>query len=165
MSLIGNNIIFNGDFDGFSITDNDFISYQQLTTEQKTDFCWDTSTEYNIILNSGTNLFNIPDPSGILQNSEYVIITNAGMLKQSVNIITTGTYQLSFNYAVGSNSPLNQIQIWFNGILKDTITTSSQNWTPYSISFDVLTLGAQDLLFQGQLLTNGNLIGFSNVSF
>ena len=57
------------------------------------------------------------------------------------------------------------MQIWFNGILKDTITTSSQNWTPYSKSFDILTRGIQDLLFQGQLITNGNLIGFSNVSF
>ena len=81
MSLIGNNIIFNGDFDAFSINDNDFMQYQQLTTDQKTDFCWDTSTEYNILLNNGTNLFNLPDPSGVLQNSQYVIITNAGMLK------------------------------------------------------------------------------------
>ena len=119
MSLIGNNIIYNGDFDAFSINDNDFMPYANFTTEQKTDFCWDTTTENNIILNSGTNLFNIPDPSGVLQNSEYIIITNSGMLKQSVNIITTGTYQLTFNYATGSNSPLNQMQIWFNGILKD----------------------------------------------
>ena len=49
MSLIGNNIIFNGDFDAFSIHDNDFMQYQQLTTDQKNDFCWDTITENNII--------------------------------------------------------------------------------------------------------------------
>jgi hypothetical protein len=165
MSLIGNNIIYNGDFDAFSINDNEFMQYQQLTTDQKTDFCWDTSTEYNILLNNGTNLFNLPDPEGVLQNSQYVIITNAGMLKQSINITQTGTYQLTFNYAVSSNSPPNQMQIWFNGVLSDTITTSSINWTPYTYNIDVLTTGAQDLLFQGQLIVNGNIIGFSNVDF
>ena len=64
-----------------------------LTTEQRTNLCWISTTGISVSLNNGVSSFNYPDPSGVVLNSnQYVIIQDVGLIKQSINITQTGNY-------------------------------------------------------------------------
>ena len=180
MSLIGNNIIYNGDFDAFSIEENTYVYYSDLTAEQQNNFCWNLAG-FASLFNGSTYIFypeppdeiyngnsvtffDFPDPSGVVQNSnQYIALQDTATVIQSINITQTGNYQLTFFYTGSDQQIFNEIMIFFAGSLKTTLTVKPSTWTTYTISFDVLTTGAQDLLFQGQAGKNG--IAIANVDF
>ena len=73
-----------------------------------------------------------------------------------------GTYILSFYYAKSSSYFPNNLQIYFNGTLIDTIVTLPKNWEFYR-NFVYSILGTNTITFQGQDDSNYKDISSCNI--
>ena len=76
-------------------------------------------------------------------------------------MIIPGSYRLSFYYAVRSSYLLNNLQIYLNGTLIDTITTPT-NWGIYS-NYVYPIVGTNTILFKGQDDINDKDIALTNI--
>ena len=114
---------------------------------------------------NGLTSFGYPDISllGIQGASgvniyQYVSFENTACLYQSFNLTKIGKYTLSFLYVSRPNFVLNNLQIFFNNVLLDVISTPQTSWTEYSLSFPISTTGNYKLFFQGQPdITDANI--------
>ena len=155
------NLLQNGDFTIPSISANSVKYVQNFTVGQYAQFIWTENSHNGLVallngddsLSMFSGIFSYPDCSNVSVSGNFVSIEMDGGISQTVNITQTGTYALSFQYAVSVGSALNNIQIFFNGIQIDTITTvpSGNNWnTIYANNFNITSTGSFVLLFQGQ---------------
>ena len=154
------NIIQNGDIYMPSIITVSGIQYYSDFAEiQKELFVWVGSDSLSIQNNdtNGITSFGYPDiflleivgaSGGNIY--QYVSFENTAFLYQTITTTKIGTYNLSFHYVSRPNYTHNNLQIFFNNVLLDVITTSQANWTQYTYSFPITTTGTYKLLFQGQ---------------
>jgi hypothetical protein len=154
------NIIQNGDIYMPSIITVSGIQYYSDFAEiQKELFVWVGSDSLSIQNNdtNGITSFGYPDIFllEILGASggniyQYISFENTAFLYQTITTTKIGKYSLSFLYVSRPNYTHNNLQIFFNNVLLDVITTSQANWTEYTYSFPITTTGTYKLLFQGQ---------------
>lgn len=151
-------IITNGDFmspniTGFSGYSNGVQYYSTFAQGEKDILQWLASDNISLQNNdNGITSFGYPDITltsyqGLYQ---YCSIENTATLSQTMNFTRTGSYILSFLYCARPNYQLNNLQIFLNYKLLDVITVSQSNWTQYTYTFPVSTLGSYTLSFQGQ---------------
>ena len=166
MSLIGNNILYNGNFDSFDINTDDYIYYGAFTTDQSNNFCWTCSGDY-VSLQNGNTVFGYSDPSGVTPYTyQFASFQYTASISQVVTIPSSGTYQLSFNYSIRDGYELNQLQIIMNSTVIDTLLVSPPSWIWGNYETNIhLYSGNQLLKFQGQDLNNSdNDIAICNIS-
>ena len=165
------NLIINGNFAypdllSYGIT-NDWIECQAMTNDMVTQFGWKFPLLVPYIsLQQGITAYNYPDSTAypFPNTLQYISIQYTSYLQQYVNISTTGFYKLSFQYTSRPGYSMNQLQIYFNGSLIDTLTTTVTVWTQYSTIFNVNTTGSLILKFQGQDISNDKDIALTNIS-
>jgi len=163
------NLIYNGNFGLPVITTNSYTN--NLTAQQKDNLYWSLGSNINLsgfIINvsllNGTNAFNITPPTSV-NATQCLVIQSVLKIQQSFTVTQLGFYTLSFNYIARPGFTFNNMQIYLNGVLFDTVTSSSATWTTYSNSNLSPVLGTNTILFQGvatapDLDTN---IAFTNV--
>jgi hypothetical protein len=83
--------------------------------------------------------------------------TTSTLQQTNVNITMTGVYKVELQYTNVytdvSNYTSNELQIFFGGTLVGTLPPlppSNTQWLNYSTTFNISTMGAKVLLFQGQ---------------
>jgi hypothetical protein len=165
------NLLLNGDFTNPVITGNPpDIDTNTLTTNQKSSLIWDCFGRIALlnVLNPPVN-FGYPSLIGLPDGSRFIDIQDyqsqgAARLKQTVNITQKGTYQINLKYVARPGYIFLPIQIFFNGNLINTITTSVSTWTSYTITFNISSTGSQELLFLGQNSGQSKEIAIGNIS-
>jgi hypothetical protein len=129
------NILYNGDFYYPVLSANN-----SLSIDFRGDMYW--NCQY-------ITLYNNPS---VLQNKQYVQLGKFGNISQTVNIIKTGTYNLSFYYAASGNTT----QITVNGGVIDMLTTGTiPQWNYYSKNIDISSLGNLTVRFDGMTNNSG----------
>jgi len=147
---MSNNLLYNGNFSLPSITANTFVDTSTFSTQQATDFYWLTNGDIPV-----TNLYNglaggiYPDPV-LINVIQFLEIHNAAYIEQSFTVINTGAYRLNFYYAKRIDWNLNNVQIFINGVLIDTLTTNPTSWQTYTKLVDLNSAGTNTILFLGQ---------------
>ena len=154
------NLIINGNFANPPSSTNNFIYYTSLTSTQQTNFYWTPTNAGTIALINGTSAFGYPSPSG-QSFTQYVSFQSGGQIAQTVNIPYNGTCTLSFSYGYPTIStfPPNGIQLYFGGVLIDTLpnASSSQGWFAYSKTFNVSSGNNQLLQFIGATSSSSDI--------
>jgi hypothetical protein len=141
------NLIYNGNFALPAITTNSYIYTNTFTTAQSNAFYW-ISPSSNVALQNGNTAFNVTPPTAV-SATQYIIIQNTGTFQQLFTVTQLGYYTISFNYATRPGYVLNNMKIYLNGTLFDTVTTTPTNWSLYSNSTLSPILGTNTLLLQG----------------
>ena len=154
------NLIYNGDFLLPSITTNSYIYTDTFTTQQSTAFYWTSPNTFYPALLNGTTAFNITPPSNTTQ---YIVIQYDKSLQQSFTATQLGFHTLSFNYAGRPGYPFNNLKIYLNGTLFDTVTTTPINWSTYSNTNLSPILGINTLLLLGTATGNEGDIALTNI--
>ena len=154
------NLIYNGNFSLPSITTNSYIYTDTFTTQQSTAFYWTSLNTFNPALLNGTNAFNITPPTNATQ---YIVIQNDKSLQQSFTVTQLGNYTLSFNYAARGGYTFNNLKIYLNGTLFDTVTVTPTNWSTYSNTNLSPILGTNTLLLLGTARQNEGDIALTNI--
>ena len=91
------NLLTNKNFASPSISANSFIYYPYLTTTQKTNFYWTTTSGTQLALFNGNSAFGYPSLSG-QSFTEYVSFQSGAELEQISNISSHSNLTLSFSY-------------------------------------------------------------------
>ena len=154
------NLIYNGNFALPSITTNSYIYTDTFTTQQSTAFYWTSPNTFYPALLNGTNAFNITPPTNATQ---YLVIQNDKSIQQSFTATQLGNYTLSFNYAGRPGYTFNNMKIYLNGVLFDTVTTTPTNWSLYSKTNLSPILGTNTLLLLGTATQNEGDIALTNI--
>jgi len=156
------NLIYNGNFLQPSITTNTYIYTTAFTQAQTNQLYWNSSA--NVALQNGITIFNFSDPS-LINQTQFLSIQNTGSISQSFTITQLGTYTLYFFYCSRQGYSLNNMKIFLNGVLFDTITTPppTNNWATYNNANLNVVLGVNTILFQGVFFGQELDIGLSNI--
>ena len=156
------NLIYNGNFSQPSITTNTYIYTNAFTQAQTNLFYWNSSS--NVGLQNGVAL-SFSDPS-LINQTQFIFIHNSGNFQQSFTITQLGTYTLYFFYCNRQGYSLNNVQIYLNGSLFDTVSTQppARNWGTYNNANLNLVLGVNTIIFQGNYTVGQELdLGLSNI--
>jgi len=140
------NLIYNGDFMLPTITLNGpSLVYTSFTTTQASQFYWTCANNYIYLIAGVPNSFYI-DPSTI-GYVQFILILQYSSISQSFTVANQGSYILSFYYAPRLTSTFNNIQIYINGVLFDTLTTTPSGWVNYSKTVYNLIIGTNSISF------------------
>ena len=96
-------------------------------------------------MQNGRTAFYYPDETNF--TNQYVSIQYTSSLQQPINISQIGLYILSFYYAARPSYAMNQLQIYFNGTLIDTLVNTPTAWAQYVNIINITSTGNQILLF------------------
>jgi len=154
------NLIYNGDFLLPSITTNSYIYTDTFTTIQKNAFYWTSPNTFYPALLNGSNAFNITPPSNATQ---YIVIQNDKSLSQSFTATQLGFHTISFNYTGRPGYTFNNLKIYLNGTLFDTVITTPTNWSLYSNINLSPIIGTNTLLLLGTATGNEGDIALTNI--
>ena len=141
------NSIYNGDFNLPVRSTNSFIQI----FSQNADLYWSFIGMYVYIINGSSGLNHL-NPSLIgLGYTQCLGMFGITSITQSFSITNTSSYKLTFYYCQRTGYPLNNLQIYLNSVLIDTITTTptTGTWGLYS-SYITTILGVNTLTFQCQ---------------
>ena len=155
------NLIYNGDFLLPSVTANTTLFYTSFTTAQATAFYWTCAGSYVTVTN-GFPPFNIPDPA-IIGYSQYGYLYYFSSIQQSFTVPFPGSYILSFYYVARGGYSFNNMQILINGVLFDTVSTSSSTWVIYRNTVFNVNIGVNTILFLGTVA--GGAISLAGINF
>ena len=156
------NLIYNGDFLLPSITANTVLFYTSFTIAQTNSFFWTCTGSYAAVINGYIPANNIPDPS-LIGYSQYGYIYTLSSIQQSFTVPFAGSYILSFYYVARGGYSFNNMQILINGVLFDTVTTSSSTWIRYFNTVYNVNIGNNTILFLGTIA--GGAISLAGINF
>ena len=147
------NYLYNGSFTLPTITTNSYVYANTLSASDISSFYWTNTNQLNYVsIHNGTNTFYYPDPS-LISQTQFCALQYTSNIQQSFSALVGGTYQLSFYYgARASGYPINNLQVYINGVLLTTITTAPSpltSWGYYVNNLSPINLGVNTLLFQG----------------
>lgn len=144
------NLLYNANFSLPPIETNSFSYINNLTTEQKTELGWTTSTPpYSASLQNGFTSFEYTNPSAI-NLTQFVSLQSLSYISQSFLVANVGNYMLTFKYARRSVSSFNRASVMFDGNVIGTVPTPSSNdWVAYSTIFNISSTGTHTLKIQG----------------
>ena len=142
------NLIYNGSFNLPSISTNTFIFAQNLSTQQLSDFYWTYGGLY-CSLQNGISAYNYPDPS-LINQTQFISFQYGANISQQFSVTKLYSYRLTFYYSSRPSFSLNNVQIYLNGVLIDTLTTASTGWNLYNSILLYPVIGINTILFQGQ---------------
>ena len=155
-------LIYNGNFSQPSITTNSYIYTTAFTQAQTNQLYWNSSA--NVALQNGITIFNFSDPS-LINQTQFISIQNTGTISQSFTVTQLGTYTLYFFYCSRQGYSLNNVQIYLNGSLFDSVSTQppARNWATYNNPNLSPILGVNTILFQGLFFGQELDLGLSNI--
>ena len=156
------NLIYNGDFGLPVITTNSYLYTDTFTTIQKNAFYWTSPNTFYPALLNGTTAFGITPPTSV-NATQYLVIQNDKSLSQSFTATQLGFHTISFNYAARGGYTFNNLKIYLNGTLFDTVTTTPTNWSTYSNTNLSPILGTNTLLLLGTATQNEGDIALTNI--
>ena len=156
------NLIYNGNFSLPSITANTSMFYTSFTTAQATAFYWICAGNFAGLVNGYIPANNIPDPS-LIGYSQYGYIYTLSSIQQSFTVPFAGSYILSFYYVARGGYSFNNMQILINGVLFDTVSTSSSTWVIYRNTVANVNIGVNTILFSGTIA--GGAISITGINF
>jgi hypothetical protein len=185
VTLIGADNITNGNFSDPTIETDHTINYATVLPNYGAITGWTSTTSTLLYLVNGEGAY-FPSPT-MISTEQYINIKNQANIQQVINNLPIGVYELAFKYAYynGANpkAPANPINIYFDGILIDTLptyyngdtsvanfvynsskdTASRSGWYSYTKTITVTTAGNKTLKFEGvQVYTQRN-IAIANV--
>ena len=147
------NLIRNGDFSLPLVTSGSVTYYTAFTSPQLLFLVW-TCSGNNVGLINGIRT-SWADPSTI-GFTQFAIIQGTPNIQQSFNVNSQGSYILTFYYSSRSNNTFNNIQIYFNGVLFDTLPTpTTSSWIKYTNTI-ILNTGNNTISFFGTI-SQGNI--------
>ena len=156
------NLIYNGDFLLPSITTNSYIYTDTFTTIQKNAFYWTSPNTFYPALLNGTTAFGVTPPTSV-NATQYLVIQNDKSLQQSFTATQLGFHTISFNYAGRPGYTFNNMKIYLNGVLFDTVITTPTNWSLYSNTNLSPIIGTNTLLLLGTATQNEGDIALTNI--
>ena len=142
---------------------------------------WTSTTPLTTYLINGIpTQYLFPNPS-LINCRQYIDLVTASNIQQTI-YLDPGNYSFNFNYAYRLGYAANPIQIYFDGVLLDTLptryngdsttaydsaldTSSKTSWYYYYKAITILTEGSKILQFIGTSSATQRDIGITNVSF
>ena len=91
------NLLTNGNFASPALSTNNYTYYPSLTTTQKSNLYWSTTSGTQIALINGSSAFGYPSLSG-QSFTQYASFQSGAELEQTVNISARGNCTLTFLY-------------------------------------------------------------------
>ena len=145
------NLITNGNLSTPLLTVNTFLKPSSMTATQLQQFYWTTySGAANVLQNGSTSSYTFAQPS---PSPQYFIMINlSGYLQQTVNIVSAGTYTLSFHYCSQTNNPQEGVNIYLDGVLQAALVSINQKWIFFTTPIVISNAGNKVLKIIGILV-------------
>ena len=96
-------------------------------------------------LQNGQTAFYYPEKTNFTNQKFSIQYTS--YLQQPINISYIGLYILSFYYAERQSYSINQLQVYFNGIVIDALIDTSTTWAQYINTVNITGTGNLTLFF------------------
>ena len=157
------NLIYNGNFSLPLMSQNNWSYISGLTSQEQIDFYWTIGNSY-VALHNGITVFGFSNPALIFQ-TQFISIQYTASISQIFTVSNITSYILTFYYCSRDGYPFNNLQIYLNGVLTDTILSSAAGWNLYTSVFLYPTLGSNTIIFQGQDPVNDSAIALTKIQF